>query len=368
MVTAKTGILSSASAGDGTTSTAAQRVIVDFKDALVDYKTTSLPAISLFCDTMQTETGGDIDITVSKPSMAMEEIDEGSTPAYQSTNMRNERVSVREWGIAVGVTRRMIEDSRFNEIELAMNEARRAVDRHMTKHVMYALFGKYDTTGILGTGASSADIEYNTTEAVIELFANASHGSFFGASPGTAAASSEGRLAEYGDYDSTALNTLGSHYIDSSATVSDNDIAMVDLTKAMELIASKGGNANLICINPGHVKNLLDMADFTATATAWETSRAGDAGTAAESLSGPNGNGVIGNLFGMNVLVNSYVPQGRFGVFDTSVKPMTYVERRGMTVEEANPGFGIVGSYMSMRYGLKIVRPENGVIVIGDAA
>jgi len=366
MVTAKTGILSSASAGDGYTSTAAQRVIVDFKDALIDYKTTSLPAISLFCEPMQTETGGDIDITVTKPSMAMEEIDEGSTPAYQSTNMRNERVSVREWGIAVGVTRRMIEDSRFNEIELAMNEARRAVDRHMTKHVMYALFGKYDTTGILGTGASSADIEYNTTEAVIELFANASHGSFFGASPGTAAASSEGRLAEYGDYDSTALNTLGSHYIDSSATVSDNDIAMVDLTKAMELIASKGGNANLICINPGHVKNLLDMADFTIAVAPNETTRAGDAGAAMSVLGGAGGNGVIGSLFGMNVLVNSYVPQGRFGVFDTSVKPMTFVERRAMTVEEANPGFGIVGSYMSMRYGLKIVRPENGVIVIGD--
>jgi len=366
MVTAKTGILSSASAGDGYTSTAAQRVIVDFKDALVDYKTTSLPAISLFCEPMQTETGGDIDITVSKPSMAMEEIDEGSTPAYQSTNMRNERVSVREWGIAVGVTRRMIEDSRFNEVELAMNEARRAVDRHITKHVMYALFGKYNAT--LATGASSADIEYDTTEAVVELFANAKHGSFFGASPGTAASGSEGRLAEYGDYDSTALNTLGSHYLNSSATVATNDIAMKDLTAAMELISSKGGNANLICINPGHVKNLLDMADFTATVTGFETSRAGDAGTAAESLSGPNGNGVIGNLFGMNVLVNAYVPQGRFGVFDTSVKPMTYVERRGMSVEEANPGFGIVGSYMSMRYGLKIVRPENGVIVIGDAA
>lgn len=367
MVTAKTGILSSASAGDGTTSTAAQRVIVDFKDALVDYKTTELSAISLFCDTMQTETGGDIDITVSKPSMAMEQIDEGSTPAYQSTNMRNERVSVKEWGIAVGVTRRMIEDSRFNEVELAMNEARRAVDRHITKHVMYALFGKYNAT--LATGASGADIETGTAEAVIELFANASHGSFFGASPGTAAAGSEGRLAEYGDYDSTALNSLGTHYLNSSATVSTNDIAMKDLTAAMELISSKGGNANLICINPGHVKNLLDMADFSIAVSPQETARAGDAEAAMSALGGgARGNGVIGSLFGMNVLVNSYVPQGRFGVFDTSVKPMTYVERRGMTVEEANPGFGIVGSYMSMRYGLKIVRPESGVIVIGDAA
>ena len=100
----------------------------------------------------------------------------------------------------------------------------------------------------------------------------------------------------------------------------------------------------------------------------FETSRAGDAEAAMSVLPNAGTSPVIGSLFGMNVLVNSYVPQGRFGVFDTSVKPMTYVERRGMTVEEANPGFGIVGSYMSMRYGLKIVRPENGVIVIGDAA
>ena len=363
MVTAKTGILSSASAGDGTTSTAAQRVIVDFKDALVDYRTASLEAVSLFCEPMQTETGGDIDITIAKPSMAMEKIDEGQTPAYQSNNLRNERISVDEWGIAVGVTRRMIEDSRFNEVELALNEARRAVDRHMTKHVMYALFGKYDAT--FGTGYSAADIT-TASEANLELFANVKNGAFFGATPGTAAAGSEGRLVEYGDYSTSDLNTLGGHYVASSASVSGtNDIALVDLTTAMNLIAAKGGNANLICVNPSHVKNLLDMADFTAAHVANETSRAGDGDVAADVLGGAGSNGIIGSLFGMNILVNPYVPQGRFGVFDTSVKPMAYVERRGMTVEEANPGFGIVGSYMSMRYGLKIVRPESGVIVYG---
>ena len=145
---------------------------------------------------------------------------------------------------------------------------------------------------------------------------------------------------------------------------------MVDLTTAMNLIAAKGGNASLVLINPSHVKNLLDMADFTAAHVAPnETSRAGDGKVQHHDvLSGPNGsNGIIGSLFGMNVMVSAWCPQGRFGVFDTSVKPMAYVERRGMTVEEANPGFGIVGSYMSMRYGLKIVRPESGVIVYGSA-
>jgi hypothetical protein len=72
-------------------------------------------------------------------------------------------------------------------------------------------------------------------------------------------------------------------------------------------------------------------------------------------------------LFGLTVVSNAYVPSDRFGVFDLTVKPMVYVERRALTVEEANPGFGIVGSYMSMRYGLKVVRPEVGAICINQA-
>ena len=360
MVTAKTGILSSASAGDGYTSTAAQRVIVDFKDALVDYKTTSLPAISLFCEPMQTETGGDIDITVTKPSMAMEQIDEGSTPAYQSNNLRNERISVKEWGIAVGVTRRMIEDSRFNEVELAMNEARRAVDRHITKHAMYTLMGITDT--IVRPEATIT----TASEDTIEEFGNFPAGAFFGASPATSSLD-QGRLVEYGDYDLDALSSLGGHYVASAGTAGagTHDISMADLTLAMNLISAKGGNANLILINPSHVKRLLDMADFTGATVAHVDNNDGDARAAADALGGAKSNGIIGSLFGMKVMVSAWCPQGRFGVFDTSVKPMAYVERRGMTVEEANPGFGIVGSYMSMRYGLKIVRPESGVIVYG---
>ena len=78
--------------------------------------------------------------------------------------------------------------------------------------------------------------------------------------------------------------------------------------------------------------------------------------------------GIVGSLYGLNVIVNAYVPSTRVGVFDLSTKPMVYVERRPLTVEEANPGFGIVGSYMSMRYGLKIIRPEVGAIIINGAS
>ena len=128
-------------------------------------------------------------------------------------------------------------------------------------------------------------------------------------------------------------------------------------------MGAKGLNADTILISPSHYKTLLNMADFTQPFTA----------TGADAINAKGGldyvnavskNAVVGQLYGMNVVVNAYIPAARYGVFDMSIKPVAYVERRGLTVEEANPGFGITGSYMSMRYGLKIIRPEAGVIFI----
>jgi len=364
MVTAQTGTLTSANAGSASTTTLANRVLVDFKDALIDYKSTSLNAIQMFCEPMTTDTGGDIDITIAKPSMAMELIDEGSTPSYQHTLLRNERISVKEWGLAVAVTRRMIEDSRFNEVELALNEAKRAIERHVTQHCMNALMGVYNAT--FGTGYSSGPIEVGDSEANISQFANNPHGAFFGATPGTAAASHEGRLVDYADYSVSDLNTLGGHYLASSSSVTGtSDIALSDITSAMELIGAKGFNADTILVSPSHVKNLLNMADFNIAYSLSEQPGYLSPAQAGSTLEGWRDTGTVGSLYGLKVAVSSWCPQGRYGVFDTSVKPMSYVERRGITVEEANPGFGIVGSYLSLRYGLKIIRPECGVIYYG---
>ena len=104
MVTAQEGLLTS------NLSATANRVLTDYKDAIQDYRVTDMPVISLFAERFTTETGGDVDLTFAKPSMALEQIEEGDTPSYQHTDMRNESISVKEWGIAVGVTRRMLED------------------------------------------------------------------------------------------------------------------------------------------------------------------------------------------------------------------------------------------------------------------
>lgn len=363
MVTAQLGALTSANAGDGTTATTAQRVLVDFKDALTDYKSTSLDVISMFCEPMTTDTGGDIDLTISKPSMALEEIDEGSTPAYQHTLMRNERISVKEWGIATAVTRRMIEDSRFNEVELALNESKKALERHLTQHAMSALFGVYNAT--FGTGVSAAVIA-DQTDAQIATFANNPHGGFYGT-----LGSSGDRLTDYGDYTAAELTALdpfsdnvGSHYQQSTSTGTSR-IALADITGAIELMGAKGMNPNLILVSPSHYRNLLNLADFTSAFTSNPGGTTGGyfGGSDAQHIQPAAQSGVIGQLFGLTVMQNAWVPSTRYGIFDTSVKQMAYVERRGVTAEEANPGFGILGSYLSLRYGLKIIRPESGLIV-----
>ena len=360
MVTATTGALTSANAGDGTSSTIAQRTLVDFKDALIDYKSTDLDVIGMFCEPMTTDTGGDIDLTIAKPSMALEEIDEGSTPAYQHTLLRNERISVKEWGIAIAVTRRMIEDSRFNEVELALNEARRALDRHLTQHAMYALMGVGNVT--YGTGLSDVTIT-DSTELLLTDFGNNPHGCFYGTRPDL-----DDRLTDYGEYTAATLGSLnpfsdnlGSHYQASTAS-GTSAIALADVTAAIEMMGAKGMNPNLILVSPSHYKNLLDLADFT-TALTTGTTIGEFGGSDAQHLQSAAQSGVIGSLFGLTVVQNAWCPSTRYGIFDTSVKQMAYVERRGVTAEEANPGFGILGSYLSLRYGMKIIRPESGLIV-----
>ena len=358
MVTAKEGLMSS------NLSSTANRVLVDYKDAIQDYKVTDMPVIAMFAERFQTETGGDVDITFAKPSMTLEQIEEGDTPAYQHTDLRNERISVKEWGLAVGVTRRMLEDSRFSEMEMALNEARRAVERHVTQHYIYTVFGLYKAE--YGTGYNGAAITASTTEANITTFANASHGGFYGSTPTTGGDAV--RIYDYGEYSAADLAALGpntgSHYFAAQDSDSDatGDLGLADITSAMELINAKGGTADTLMISPSHYKTLLDLADFTAP-----FSGSGDAQKGGlDYVNDVSASGIVGQLYGLNVYMNHYIPKNRFGVFDMSMKPVAYVERRGLTVEEANPGFGIQGSYMTMRYGLKVIRPEAGVIVIGD--
>jgi hypothetical protein len=365
MVTAQEGLLTTVNEGSyNATGGTGERILIDYKDSIIDYEMTDLPALSLFCEPMKTDTGGNIDITYSLPSMKMEQIDEGNTPTYQHTKLRSERVSVKEWGLAVGVTRRMIEDSRFNEVELALNEARKAVDRHLTKHVVKMIFGVYDATFGTGDGLG-ANVDEETPESgsnSITDFSTNVYGGFI-ASGGSVGS---GRLYEYGLVDSTT--TQRSHYV-SGTSATTGVLSLADITQGIDLIGEMGYMADTLFISPKHYKSLLDLADFTQAISATASIYSGPhVVSETEPFRDTLGNGFVGSLYGLSVYTNPYVPTNRYGVFDLSHKPAAYVERRGLTVEEANPGFGIVGSYLSMRYGLKIIRPEIGAIFYNNNA
>ena len=229
-VSANPGVLTSVNTGSyAATGGTGERVLIDYKDIVNEYRMTDLPALSLFCEPMSTDTGGNIDLTFSLPSMVMEEIDEGSTPKYQHTKLRSERVSVKEWGLAVGVTRRMIEDSRFNEVEMALNEARKSVERHMTQHVVNMIFGLYDAT--FNTGLSAANITKDTLEtgaAGITDFSTNVYGGFI-ASGGSVGS---GRIYAYGNTDDSLLTA--SHYV-QAASATEGTVTLSDITNAIKL-------------------------------------------------------------------------------------------------------------------------------------
>ena len=249
---------------------------------------------------------------------------------------------------------------------MALNEARRAVERHVTQHFIYTVFGLYKAE--FGTGVSGATIVKTNTEAQLTTFANCTHGGFYGKTPTTGGDAV--RIYDYGEYSAADLAALGtntgSHYIASAGTGgATGDLALADVTTAMELINAKGGTADTIMISPSHYKTLLNLADFTAPFTSTGDDAINSKG-GLDYVNNVSNSGLVGQLYGLNVYMNHYIPKDRYGVFDMKVKPVAYVERRGLTVEEANPGFGIQGSYMTMRYGLKVIRPEAGVIVIGE--
>ena len=346
-----------------------ERVLVDYKEALGDYKATDLPVIQMFAQSMKTDTGGDIDLTFSLPSMKMESIDEGSTPTYQHTKLRSERVSVKEWGIAVGVTRRMIEDSRFNEVELALNEARKAVDRHITDHFVKCVYGLADTTYGTGLDSGVGDIDAATgdAESDITTFADNPHGGWLG--DGSTINADGGRAYSYAN--SSDTNLVKTHYLKSN-TAAAGSIALIDILTAMERVSQHGYNPDTLLISPLHYHSLLKLADFTsgyvAGSGASVVSGAGNPRDLANSfVQDTNKTATIGSIYGLKVVVNAWNPTDRFLVWDASSKPVAYVERRGLTVEEANPGFGIVGSYLSMRYGLKIVDGLAGAVTVNQA-
>lgn len=277
----------------------ANEILTDYKQAIEDYRQTDLPVRALFCSDYKSDTGGDVNITFAKESMKFQEIDEGSVPDFQKTDYTSITVKVKEYALRVGVTRIMIEDSRFDEIANALNEARRAADRIVLEKIMDKL----------------KDGWYNADETPP-------------------------------DYGSNTFTSSHDHIYSDGAS-----LTVAKLTKAIQLVNEHGHNADTLLINSKQLKEVQDLAAFTAggVPTAYR-----------ESL---ELTGRIGTILGLDVIVNEWVPADKFIVVDRASKPLAFVERRALTVETGNAGFGILDSFLSLRFGVGTRYKGAGVYV-----
>jgi HK97 family phage major capsid protein len=278
----------------------ANEILTDYKQAIEDYKQTSLPVRSLFCAEYKSDTGGPINITFAKESMAFQEIEEGSVPDFQKTDYTTIQIDVKEYALRVGVTRIMIEDSRFDEVQNALNEARRASDRLVLDKIV----------------AKLKDGWYN------------------------------GSLAEAPPtYGANTFQTTHDHILETEGT----GITLAKITKWIQLVNEHGFTADTIWINSKQLKEIQDLAAFTAGGVPMNVRESVQLG------------GRIGSILGLDVVVNDYMPADRVLVVDRSAKPLAFVERRALTVEAGDATFGIVDSYLSQRFGVGVRYPGAGV-------
>lgn len=272
----------------------ANEILTDYKNEIGDYRQTDLPVRALFCAEYKTETGGDVNLTFAKESMTMQEIAEGATPDFQHTDFRHITVKVKEYAIRVGVTRIMIEDSRFDEVKNALAEARRAADRNVLKVILAELKVGW----------------WNADEAP----------------------------EQYGE--NTFESSHDHIYTDNGAD--SGKLNLAKLTKAIQLINEHGHVADTVLINSAQLKDVQDLAGFTA------------GGVPMALREDIQRSGAIGSILGLGIIVNEWIPAGKMLVVDAASKPLAFVERRALTAEEdPAAGFGIVGSFLSQRFGVK---------------
>lgn len=277
----------------------ANEILTDYKVAIEAYRQADLPIRSILCAEYKSDTGGPVNITFAKESMTFQQIAEGASPDFQKTDYTGLTLNVAEYALRTGVTRIMIEDSRFDEVTNALNEARRASDRLiLTKVLGQAKTGWYNADGTI-----PPDYATNTFDT--------------------------GHTHVYNDGAASAQDTSSS-----------GGITVKKATKAIQTINEHGFSADTIFVHSAQLKEVQDLAAFTA------------GGVPMQLREGVQLEGRVGKLLGLDVVVNDWIDKGKFLIVDTLSKPLAFVERRPLTVEDGEAGFGIVSAYLSQRFGV----------------
>lgn len=251
---------------------------------------------------------------------------EGGTPESIFPELFQKTIGVTKKGGRFAITQEMIEDSRFNEIELGLAKLRQLVTNTYTKMYFDELLA-----GPLGAADTPKDYGFTT-------WANAAAHSYSADHAGTAVAQSQ-----------------PGHVYNSG----DTKLYLGDITLAVRHISEHGFTPDTMFITPAMTQKLMDLAgftkDITATSIPEEFARFGK---------------VVGRLEGLNVieLKGGWLAGNSFVVTAASERPVGYLTKRDPRVDthgEADGvgGFDVRAVDVSFRAGFETLWPEATCVV-----
>lgn len=278
-------------------------------------------------------------VRLLRRSMSAQELADGSKPLYQDSRYTTYNLSAKEYGIATGITRRFIEDSSEKEVNIRLAEATRAMKDKEMAVILAAMQTKITSTSNSGWFGIATVADSDTGE---DLNLPDPYGS-----NSWATVALHTPIVVAGD---AKAGAIGHVYTTGSAT-----LRLLDLIVAKRNIAEHGYVPDMLIINSGQMAEIEKLASWTPAAT-----YSIPAGSVVEAFSTK---GVIGQIQGLTVLVNDFIPAGYFVVIDSKEKPIGFVEVRPITVEKGDPQFGLLNSWLSCRIGAGVVKPGAGVYV-----
>lgn len=237
-----------------------------------------------------------------------QKLEEGAQPDFQKLPevFNTYYLNVYEYVIATGITRNLVEDSGADEVKWHAMEALKAMEKKRSDIIIEAL-----------------DDGLNDAAYVPQ---------------------------DYGDNSYAAAHltagTAKHFYTTGGGTITIDIIDTIIAT-----IAHHGYTPNRILMNPSDLAKVLALLESATTADYFQGFFDEEA-----KLKGTE---AIRVVRGLKVLTNAWVSIGDYYIFDASVRPVAFFEKRPITVEkDARPGFGIIGTWYSARYGVKCILPE----------
>ena len=269
-----------------------------------------------FTRTFKFETGNTINILRAKESMEAKMVPEGAEIPSQFDMSESIEIGVNKYALTAAVATETIEDARWDVLGDSLRNAMKGMAKARNKVIGNVLLAG----GLTGTGVGAISSWYTTETPPA--------------------------------YGSNTFTTHTSHLKNLGT-----GIAVSDFRDAVEHIAHHGYRADAALVNSAQVKDLLGLISETAGSTT---------GYIPQSVyeewfktGKPQG-----NLYGLAIIQNDYIPAGSILVVDSSVKPVGFAQKREVKAKKFEDAQkDIVGSTFTERYGAKSIEKGAGYII-----